>query len=152
MSIVVWRRTSKEEHETKIKPKEMIHNETKKHLEEWDEKNKYEPDIYHLDIGGFRKTLRHWDEHGDQDQHHGEVDHHDGLEEERLEEVGEVGDDNQQDCGNVRGQDFSQQSPDMFRIIFIFKPILSDEKKCTCPVPPWPPPHCQAQEPCWCSW
>ena len=105
----------------------MIHNETKKHLEEWDEKNKYEPDIYHLDIGGFRKTLRHWDEHGDQDQHHGEVDHHDGLEEERLEEVGEVGDDDQQDCGNVRGQDFSQQSPDMLRIIFIFKPILSDK-------------------------
>ena len=105
----------------------MIHNETKKHLEEWDEKNKYEPDIYHLDIGGFRKALRHWDEHGDQDQHHGEVDHHDGLEEERLEEVGEVGDDYQQDCGNVRGQDFSQQSPDMLRIIFIFKSILSNK-------------------------
>ena len=64
-----------------------------------------------------------------------------------TEEVGEVADDDEQEGWYEGGQDGSQQPP--------------GKEKCeeryflwwkTCQAPPSPPPHCQPQESCWCSW
>ena len=56
---------------------------------------KYEPDVDHLDIGGWGQRLGHADEEGGQHQQRRQVHCHHRLEEEGLEEVGGV--DNTQD-------------------------------------------------------
>ena len=99
-------------------------------FKEGDEEDKDEPDINHLDVGGFGKALRHRDQHCDKHQHDCQVHNHGRLrkfewglglvlkpisylKKEWLEEVGEVGDDNEQDGWYVGGQDSSKQSPDV---------------------------------------
>ena len=63
-----------------------------------------EPDVDHLDVGGLGQAVGHGDEHGGEHQHAGQVDRHHGLEEERLVEVGGVGDADQQQRGDVNCQ------------------------------------------------
>ena len=81
------------------------------HLEEWDHQIEDQPDVHHLDVRCLGKIFRDGDEHGRQDEHHGQVDRDDGLEEEGLEVVGHVRDDDEQQGGDVHSEDRAQQSP-----------------------------------------
>ena len=71
----------------------------------------YEPDINHLDIGGGGQRLGHADEEGGQHQQRGQVHRHHRLEEERLEEVGGVDNAEDEDCGQVGGEDLIYDPP-----------------------------------------
>ena len=81
------------------------------HLEQWDHQIENQPNVHHLDVRCLRKIIRDGDEHGRQDEHHGQVDRDDGLEEEGLEVVGHVRDDDEQQGGDVHSEDRAQQSP-----------------------------------------
>ena len=81
------------------------------HLEEWDHQVEDQPHVHHLDVRCLGKILGHRDEHGGQDEHHGQVDRDDGLEEEGLEVVGHVRDDDEQQGRDVHSEDRAQQSP-----------------------------------------
>ena len=81
------------------------------HLEKWDHQVEDQPHVHHLDVRCLGKILGHGDEHGGQDEHHGQVDRDDGLEEEGLEVVGHVRDDDEQQGGDVHSEDRAQQSP-----------------------------------------
>ena len=63
-----------------------------------------EPDVDHLDIGGGGQRLGHADEEGGQHQQRGQVHRHHRLEEEGLEEVGGVHYDEDEDCGEIGGE------------------------------------------------
>ena len=63
-------------------------------------------------------------------QHDCEVDRDDGLEEERFEVVGHVGDDDEEHGGDVDGQHRAKQSPGIVRVLqddqnvrLVFAPI-----------------------------
>ena len=77
----------------------------------WNQLREDEPDINHLDIGGGRQRLGHADEEGGQHQLRGQVHRHHRLEEEGLEEVGGVHDGEDEDCGEVGGEDLIDYPP-----------------------------------------
>ena len=81
------------------------------HLEEWNHQVEDQPHVHHLDVRCLGKILGHGDEHGGQDEHHGQVDRDDGLEEEGLEVVGHVRDGDEEQGGDVHSEDGAQQSP-----------------------------------------
>ena len=70
-----------------------------------------EPDINHLDIGGGGKRFGHADEEGGQHQQRGQVHRHHCFKVEGLEEGGGVHDEENQDCGQVGGEHFIDDSP-----------------------------------------
>ena len=71
------------------------------YFKEWNGEWGDKPDVDHLDVGSLGQAVGHGDEHGGEHQHAGQVHRHHGLEEERLVEVGGVGDADQQQRGNV---------------------------------------------------
>ena len=74
---------------------EVLHCSEKHHLDERQELRENKPHIDHPDVGGGGQALHLADEDGRHDQHGGQVDTQGGLEEERLEEGGAVGDGDQ---------------------------------------------------------
>ena len=81
-----------------------------KDLHKGNEKVEHEPVVHHLDAGSLGQGLAHPHEHGGQHQHHRQVHRHHRLEEERLEVVGGVADDVEEDGGHVDGHEGSYES------------------------------------------
>ena len=82
-----------------------------KDLHKGNEKVEHEPVVHHLDAGSLGQGLAHPHEHGGKHQHHRQVHRHHRLEEERLEVVGGVADDVEEDGRHVNCHKVSQQSP-----------------------------------------
>ena len=83
-----------------------------------------QPDINHADIGGGGELLHHTDEESRGHQHHGEVHSNHGLEIDRPKEGGGVADTQEEEGGQVGGQQLLHQPPlelhlHLYTLVFI---------------------------------
>lgn len=78
-------------------------------LHEGDAEHEDEPHVDHLDVGRVGQVVGHGDEERGEHEQRRQVHRHDGLEEERLEEVGAERHQADQDGGKVRRQNLVQK-------------------------------------------
>ena len=69
------------------------------------------PDVNHLDIGGGGQRLGHADEESGQHQQRGQVHRHHRLEEEWLEKISGIDNAEDEDSGQVGGQELIHDAP-----------------------------------------
>ena len=82
---------------------QKIHVGVQENFNEWKEQIEDEPDVNHLDIGGFRKVIGHADEHGGEHQHAGEVHCHHGFKEKIFKKVCTVTNQIHEYCWKISG-------------------------------------------------
>ena len=89
---------------------ETVNGGMENDISEGQQKIENEPDLNHFDIGCLRETLHHRDQHAGQHQHYCQVHCQGGLKEERLEVVGDVSNDVEENSWDVYGGDDTQKS------------------------------------------
>ena len=80
------------------------------HLNEWNELSKNEPNVHHSYIRCWRKFFHDTDEESGDYKHYSQVDCQGSFKEEWFEEGGGVGDPQQQEGGQVGGQELIGQA------------------------------------------